>query len=67
MPGPTTVLCGRQDRVVGHADQWRQMPLYPNGTYAVLDNAGHYLPFEQPTLLRALAADWLDRCEPAIR
>lgn len=60
--GPTAVVTGRQDRVAGFADQYRQMPLYPRGTFAVLDEAGHYLPFEQPDLLRALAQQWLQRC-----
>ncbi len=61
--GPTTLVVGRQDRIVGFADQYRQLELYPNGTIAVLDEAGHYLPFEQPELLRALAQEWLRRCE----
>ena len=60
--GPVTVVAGRQDRVVGYADQYRRMALYPRGTYAVLDGAGHYLPFEQPALLRVLAQEWVDRC-----
>jgi pimeloyl-ACP methyl ester carboxylesterase len=60
-PGPVSVLTGRQDAVVGYADQFRAMRRYPRGTFAVLDQAGHYLPFEQPATLRALAQDWLRR------
>lgn len=52
--GPVTVITGRHDRVVGYADQFRSMRAYPRGTYTVVDAAGHYLPFEQPDLLRAL-------------
>ena len=58
---PVAVVAGRQDRLVGYADQWRAMRHYPRGTNAVLDGAGHYLPFEQPALLRAVAHDWVRR------
>ncbi len=30
-------------------------------TFAVLDRAGHALPHEQPGLIHALVAEWLDR------
>lgn len=59
---PVAVLTGRQDRIVGVADQFRRMSLYPRGTFTATDLAGHYLPYERPALLRALASDWLDRC-----
>ncbi|TWG18163.1 pimeloyl-ACP methyl ester carboxylesterase [Micromonospora taraxaci] len=59
--GPVTVLTGRQDGVVGYADQFHAMRRYPRGTYTTIDQAGHYLPFEQPALLRAHAQDWLRR------
>lgn len=60
--GPVTVVTGRHDRIVGYADQFRSMRNYPRGSYSVVDAAGHYLPFEQPGLLRALTQDWLHRC-----
>ncbi|WP_327644187.1 alpha/beta hydrolase [Micromonospora zamorensis] len=59
--GPVTVITGRQDRIVGYADQFRAMRRYPRGTFTVIDAAGHYLPYEQPTLLRSLTQDWLRR------
>ncbi|MBM0276097.1 alpha/beta fold hydrolase [Micromonospora tarensis] len=59
--GPVSVITGRQDGIVGYADQFRAMRRYPRGTYSVLDGAGHYLPFEQPALLRSLTQDWLLR------
>ncbi|WP_247669341.1 alpha/beta fold hydrolase [Micromonospora sp. H61] len=59
--GPVSVITGRQDRIVGYADQFRAMRRYPRGTYTVIDAAGHYLPYEQPTLLRSLTQDWLRR------
>lgn len=61
--GPVAVVVGRQDRIVGYADQFRALRHYPHATYSALDQAGHYLPHEQPDLLRALAQDWLRRCE----
>ncbi|MEH0928891.1 alpha/beta fold hydrolase [Micromonospora sp. CPCC 205558] len=59
--GPVTVITGRQDRIVGYADQFRAMRRYPRGTFTVIDAAGHYLPYEQPSLLRSLTQDWLRR------
>jgi pimeloyl-ACP methyl ester carboxylesterase len=60
--GPTSVITGRQDRIVGYADQFRRMRCYPFGSYAVLDQAGHYLPFEQPESFAGLVAEWRRRC-----
>jgi pimeloyl-ACP methyl ester carboxylesterase len=59
---PVTIVAGRHDRVVGYTDQFRALRAYPRGTYSVLEAAGHYLPFEQPELLRTLTQDWLRRC-----
>lgn len=62
--GPVTVVTGRRDRVVGYADQFRRLERYPRGTFAAVDGAGHYLPFETPELLRGFVHDWLRRCSP---
>jgi hypothetical protein len=35
----------------------------PAAALAVVDNAGHALPHEQPELLRALLTEWLARVE----
>ncbi|MET8087519.1 alpha/beta hydrolase [Micromonospora sp. NPDC005237] len=59
--GPVSVLTGRQDGIVGYTDQFHAMRRYPRGTFTTIDAAGHYLPFEQPALLRALTQDWLHR------
>jgi pimeloyl-ACP methyl ester carboxylesterase len=59
--GPVTVLTGRQDRIGGYVDQFDAMARYPQGTYAVIDGAGHYLPLEQPDLCKQLTLDWLSR------
>jgi pimeloyl-ACP methyl ester carboxylesterase len=60
--GPTCVVAGRQDGIAGYADQFRALTAYPEATFAVLADAGHYLPFEQPDLFRTLVHNWLDRC-----
>jgi pimeloyl-ACP methyl ester carboxylesterase len=36
---------------------------YPHASLAVVDDAGHALPHEQPQLLRALLVEWLARVE----
>jgi pimeloyl-ACP methyl ester carboxylesterase len=60
--GPVGVIAGRQDRIVWYADQFRRMRCYPFGSYTVLDQAGHYLPFEQPEAFASLVAEWRHRC-----
>lgn len=59
--GPVLIVAGRQDATVGYAGQWDLLEHYPRATFAVLDRAGHALPHEQPGLLKALIAEWLDR------
>jgi pimeloyl-ACP methyl ester carboxylesterase len=61
--GPTLVVAGRQDSVVGYRDSLRLLERYPRSTFAVLDAAGHMLEGERPGLLTALVDDWLDRVE----
>ena len=59
--GPTLVVAGRQDSVVGYAAAADLLDHYPRATLAVLDGAGHALPHEQPDALAALLDDWLAR------
>lgn len=60
--GPTLLVAGRRDSVVGYAAAVDLLEDYPRATLAVLDDAGHALPHEQPDLLRALVREWLGRC-----
>lgn len=60
---PTLFVLGRQDSVVGYRGAFQLMDAYPRATVAVLDRAGHTLPWEQPEVLKALVAEWLDRVE----
>jgi pimeloyl-ACP methyl ester carboxylesterase len=57
--GPTVVVAGRLDSTVGYAAAVDLLDHYPHSTLAVVDDAGHALPHEQPELLRALLAEWL--------
>jgi pimeloyl-ACP methyl ester carboxylesterase len=59
--GPTLVVAGRLDSMVGYAAAADLLENHPHATLAVLDDAGHALPHEQPELLRALLTEWLAR------
>lgn len=59
--GPTLVVAGRRDSVVGYAAAVDLLGLHPRATLAVLDEAGHALPHEQPEVLAGLLREWLDR------
>jgi pimeloyl-ACP methyl ester carboxylesterase len=63
--GPTLVVAGRLDSTVGYAAAADLVDHYPHASLAVVDDAGHALPHEQPELLRALLAEWLARVERA--
>jgi pimeloyl-ACP methyl ester carboxylesterase len=60
---PVLFVLGRQDSVVGYRTAVELMDHYPRATVAVLDRAGHILPWEQPAVFNALIRDWLDRVE----
>ncbi|PVU82027.1 alpha/beta hydrolase [Cellulomonas sp. WB94] len=64
-PGPTLVVAGRLDSTVGYAAAADLVDRHPHASLAVVDDAGHALPHEQPALLRALVAEWLERVERA--
>lgn len=59
------VVTGRDDRIVGYADQFNVLASYPLATYVALSSAGHYLPLEQPEAFWSLVRDWLARCSSA--
>jgi pimeloyl-ACP methyl ester carboxylesterase len=65
--GPTLVVAGRLDSTVGYAAAADLLDHYPHASLAVVDDAGHALPHEQPEVLRALVADWLARVERSDR
>jgi pimeloyl-ACP methyl ester carboxylesterase len=57
------IVAGRLDSTVGYAAAADLVDYYPHASLAVLDDAGHALPHEQPELLRGLLAEWLGRVE----
>ncbi len=61
--GPTLVIAGRQDHVVGYRDAWGFLENYPRATFVALDRAGHNLQFEQEKLFGSLVNEWLNRVE----
>jgi pimeloyl-ACP methyl ester carboxylesterase len=65
--GPTLIVAGRLDSTVGYAAATDLLDHYPHASLAVVDDAGHALPHEQPELLRALLQEWLARVERSIR
>ena len=60
---PTLIVAGRLDSTVGYAAAVDLVDHYAHASRAVVDDAGHALPHEQPDLLRALVAEWLTRVE----
>ena len=63
--GPTLIVAGRLDSTVGYAAAVDLVDHYRHASLAVIDDAGHALPHEQPGLLRVLVAEWLARVERA--
>src|SRR5215472_12003332 len=61
--GPTVLVAGRLDSTVGYAADTDLIDRYPHASLAVVDDAGHALPHEQPELLRAMLVEWLARVE----
>jgi pimeloyl-ACP methyl ester carboxylesterase len=62
-PAPALFLTGRHDNWCGYREAYQLLDNFPRASFAVLDRAGHALTFEQETLFRALANEWLDRVE----
>ncbi len=59
--GPSLIVAGRQDAVVGYRDAWRLVAKLPRASFVVLDRAEHGLPLDQDEVFAALVRDWLAR------
>lgn len=64
--GPTLVVTGRQDHVVGYRDQVALLDRYPRASFALLDSAGHNAHLERPDVVGSLLQDWLVRVRAAL-
>ena len=56
---PVYMICGRQDICVGYHDQWKVINEYKNGSFSLVNKAGHNLQIDQPILFDSLAYSWL--------
>jgi pimeloyl-ACP methyl ester carboxylesterase len=59
--GPTVIITGRQDHVVGYRDQVELLTHYRRATFLALDGAGHNVHLEQPAAVEAALRDWSQR------
>lgn len=55
---PTLIIAGRRDSTAGYRSAIELLECYPAATLAVLEDAGHALPHEQPEQLGALVDYW---------
>lgn len=59
LSGPTLVITGRQDHVVGWQDQLELVrEHYPATTFAALQGAGHNVHLDCPETSAALVRQW---------
>ncbi len=61
--GPTLIVAGRLGSMVGNMAAVHLVDRYPQALPAVVDDAGHALPHEQPGLLPAIVTEWFARVE----
>jgi len=61
-PGPSLIITGRQDAMVGYHDAWNILDNYPRASYIVLDQRGHFME-DGAALIHVLMNEWLDRVE----
>lgn len=56
---PTVVICGREDAVIPLDSHRALAAAIPGARLAIVEQAGHLVPFEQPQATTALLRDWL--------
>lgn len=59
--GPSLILTGRHDDVVGFRDSLRLLELYSRASFVVLDRGTHFLPVDEGEVVQGLVLDWLRR------
>lgn len=63
LAGPTLIIAGRQDHVVGFANQAALAERYPDSELVILDNAGHNAHLDRPGAVAELLDAWLRRMD----
>lgn len=63
---PVLIIAGRQDGIVGFADQWALAHQLPHATFALIDGAGHLAQLEEPRIVFELVRDWAGRVQEQI-
>lgn len=61
--GPTLIITGRQDHVVGFTDQAALAERYPDSELVILDRAGHNAHLDRPGAVAELLDAWLRRMD----
>jgi pimeloyl-ACP methyl ester carboxylesterase len=56
---PVAVICGRDDRVVSPALATEITAQVPHASLTWIEQAGHMVPLEQPSLVASALRDWL--------
>ena len=59
IPCPTLVLCGRDDALTPPDKHAAMAEAIPRARLAIVEQAGHLAPIEQPQAVTALLRDWL--------
>lgn len=62
---PTVVIAGRDDQRIPPSVQQEMAAQIPGATLRVIENAGHFIPLEQPAAVSAALQEWLARIAPA--
>jgi pimeloyl-ACP methyl ester carboxylesterase len=63
---PTLIVWGDRDQVIPVAHAHIAHELMPGSRLEIVENAGHFLPFERPELLDRLLRDFLATTKPAV-
>jgi len=58
---PAIIITGEQDRMTPPKYALYLRDHLPNSTLAMIPNAGHFVPYEQPEAVAAALASWLPR------
>jgi pimeloyl-ACP methyl ester carboxylesterase len=59
--GPTLIITGKQDQIVGYEDQRALLPHYPNAEYHIVDPAGHNIHIDNPEVVKPLVRQWTEK------